>query len=440
MDTQPHVSNITIVRRALESAIRQLTRSATAIAWGRAGVNRTPALTELLCREFTVTPPVVPAQSDPMVALVVDSGDRFIHHSQFLQRWWREHSLRTAAPLAMLMLERAPQRGRLTCHLLGEEETTAAIQTVKLVGPGMHRLSMSTGDTLPSAIELPAHDTERWSRAIGALGNEQWHGLRTLHVGVIGTGRTGSVLATSLARLGVRNLTLIDPDRLELHNTDAMDCVTEHDIDKLKVTSVQRELQRITGDAATITALPDSITTLRAFVQAKAVDVLISCVDHDGARLATALIATLYLKPLIDIGAGIFGAGNQRELGADIRLILPDERCLLCFGGLANTARAREMLTGRAVSPAVPWHRERAGSLRSLNQLAAHFALRLLEDFVSDRLQQSTWLHLEFDPHGLPSLRTMTPAPQPTCPLCQRTGNGDQALDQIQDLTNTLLL
>ena len=50
---------------------------------------------------------------------------------------------------------------------------------------------------------------------------------------------------------------------------------------------------------------------------------LISCVDHDEARLATGIIAALYAKPLLDIGTGVFGSGEGRQMGADIRLILP---------------------------------------------------------------------------------------------------------------------
>ncbi len=75
-----------------------------------------------------------------------------------------------------------------------------------------------------------------------------------------------------------------------------------------------------------------------------------------------------------------------------------------------------------------------AAALPSLNQLAAHLGLRLLEDLVRERVQHSTWLHLEYDRQGIPVLHTMTPPENPVCPLCHLTAEGDAGLANVRDV------
>jgi hypothetical protein len=197
-------------------------------------------------------------------------------------------------------------------------------------------------------------DTEVWSRTIGALGQAAWRRLRSLHVGVIGCGRSGSLAATALRQLGVRRFTLIDPDVLEPHNLGEMDGVGPADIGRPKVHAVAETLRQ--PDDCAVLAFADSILSLSALVVAKRADVLFCCVDSPAARLATACLAALYLKPLVDIGTGIFNessgpAAPARRMGADVRLVLPG-RCLLCLGGIADLARARtELLAGPAPLP-----------------------------------------------------------------------------------------
>ena len=60
---------------------------------------------------------------------------------------------------------------------------------------------------LGSAVDEALDD--RQARALGTLGNAR---LRQLHVALVGVGGTGSPLAEQLTRMGVRALTLIDPD------------------------------------------------------------------------------------------------------------------------------------------------------------------------------------------------------------------------------------
>jgi hypothetical protein len=125
-------------------------------------------------------------------------------------------------------------------------------------------------------------------------------------------------------------------------------------------------------------------------------------------------------------------------MGADVRLVLPGERCLLCLGGLADPDGARRVLASADAEQAFhagrDWRRERTGSLRSLNHLAASVALRLWEDFVAGRVRASTWTHIEFDPSG--RLTVSHPATTPTtpCRLCGLVGWGEEGIGQTAEL------
>ncbi len=109
-----------------------------------------------------------------------------------------------------------------------------------------------------------------------------------------------------------------------------------------------------------------------------------------------------------------------------MRLILPGDRCLLCWVGVANPATAMERLRS-GPGPRGPWHAERAGSPRSLNSVAAHLGLRMIEDLVAGRLSRSAWVCVEWDEAGIPRLEHRSPVRRPDCPLCARYGLGDLA-------------
>jgi hypothetical protein len=277
---------------------------------------------------------------------------------------------------------------------------------------------------------------------MGALGGEEiWRRLVGLHYGVIGAGRTGSGVAQALARVGVKHLSLIDPDNVEMANLgEAQAFLSEADIGRFKVDAVADSLRMAAHPDLEITLVPVSITRLQALQAAQACDFLIVCCDHDSARLAAAAIAVMFAKPLVDIATGIHGHGDQRRMGADIRLVLCGH-CLHCFGGLNNETQARQVLASADAEEAFyagrEWHRERAGSLSSLNESAIGLGLRLIEDFVAERIRESTWIHLEFDPEGRSRItypRPAQPNGQNVCEICRLSGMGEAGLSRIPDL------
>lgn len=430
-DSSPGLRRIVLPRPILERGIRDLLRRPERVLWTEAGVNQTADFSELICREFR--PGWPPHSSNTPVAFLTFQETRWsqeIADRVLLQ--WRERGGRWDTAI-LLSIHREGGAISLTASSVSSSGKIEPVQSVLFPGQGMHRILIAEGKRALSESEPSAEERERWSRMIGALGEPAWRRMRGLRYCVVGVGRTGSLMAASLVRSGARFVTLIDPDRLERHNLDAMEGVTEEDVGRPKVAAMKERLAALVQGASQVTALPYSITSLGALIAAKESDLLICCADHDGARLATGALANLYYKPLLDIGTGIHGAGEQRRVGADIRLILPGDRCLLCLGGVANAEQAREVFAP-GPHPVRPWNTQRAGSLRSLNQVAAHLGLRLIEDLAGDRVRRSTWIHLEFDPQGVPMLNERGGTNEPGCSLCRHGGEGDPGIGTVREI------
>jgi molybdopterin/thiamine biosynthesis adenylyltransferase len=246
--------------------------------------------------------------------------------------------------------------------------------------------------------------------------------------------------------LGIRQLTLIDPDLVETHNLGEMDAVADTDLGRPKAEAIADHLCALLSHASvSVSPVVASISHPTALAAAKACDVLFCCADNDAARLATAILATMYHKVLVDLGTGIFyptppsptpplsHPPTPRTMGADVRLILPGDGCLLCRGNLTNYAQAVDDLCNQRSLEDLQrdWSPQRAGSLRTLNQLATALGVQMFQDLVAGRLLASVWAHVEINEAGRLAIH-YPPLPQPTdspaCALCGKAGLGDEGL------------
>ncbi len=290
-------------------------------------------------------------------------------------------------------------------------------------GPGMpcvHHIPK------PTLAKEPADYDDRDSRLSGALGSEILERLRTLRYAVIGVSRVGSLIAHSLARMGARDICLVDPDVVEPHNADAGEFHPFLDEGQNKAAATARQIRRVLVPGGRVEDYGLPLAATLAFSAAREADVIITAVDDDGARLIASLLATSCLRVHLDIGTQVLrNAAGLVNAGADIRLIVPDSppRCLACFGGFAQPDDLHRL--AKFDSSETPhWQRRRSGSLRSVNQIAAHLGLRLLEKLVSGDISQSNWIRYEETPS--PNLREVVPRLPLNCPLCGSTsGIGD---------------
>ena len=388
---------VTVEQRALEAAAREMDRDPARALHMNAAVRAADGERELLIahRPGSAPRPVAVRLFRPPLGL------RRVSH-----RYWTAFGP-SRGRRARLEFGLLPGGGCVGAWVAADR--VYPIHELRCVGPGLHRFRPGSGPLEPNDAQ-PLQGA--FSRLAGALGGRAVHErLRRLRVAVAGTARLGSHLAEALARAGVSELTLIDPDLLEVHSLDALHA-DPADAGLPKALAVAKAVRR--GSATRTRPLVARAQDPAAFASLAAADVIVSAPDDNRARLAAALAASAYLRPHLDLGAGVFGRGPTWRAGADVRLVLPGDGCLCCIGGLDLAPRATD------------WRGQRSGSLRSLNLMAVGQALMLLERLVAGADAGSTWLRLEVDPTGATTVGRPRLRERAACPLCDRVrGSGD---------------
>ena len=198
----------------------------------------------------------------------------------------------------------------------------------RIIGP--HVYSLYFNDTLippPPRKEILKRTFDTWGRK--AQGD-----IARLRVGIVGLGSVGCIVAEAMVRIGVAQLVLIDPDRIERHNLDRLLYGTTKDIGKYKVDVAALLMRRnATADKIDLATLPMSIHEETAYKSALDCDIIFSCVDRPIARDVLNYIAHAHLVPVIDGGVSVeFDTRRDSLLGAHWRahLVTPFHQCMRC--------------------------------------------------------------------------------------------------------------
>jgi hypothetical protein len=290
---------------------------------------------------------------------------------------------------------------------------------------------------IPRGSNGPSLDADRFSRTMGGFGR---HGaevlarLRAHPMAVYGASRNGLFIAEWAVRLGIP-LLLCDAKLLKRsHLAEISLLLGEEDIERPKVETFARRCGEWSLGLAPVEPLVARADSPAGAAAAKRAALLVDTCDTDSGRLAVAMLATILHKPQLSVATGIyFDAEGRRTEGADVRLMLPGDRCLLCLGGLTDYPRAlRELAAGPSPASENAWQAERAGSLRSLNQAATASGLRLIEDLFTGRVRTSRWLRIEWSEDGRYTTREPeSGARRADCPLCRKAGEGDAGLGLV---------
>jgi hypothetical protein len=185
----------------------------------------------------------------------------------------------------------------------------------------------------------PAHEPNHAQVAtVSVWGKANQADLVRLHVGIVGLGSVGSVVAEALARIGIRCFTLIDHDRIEWRNLDRTAGARRQDIAPRtpKVAVAERNIQECaTAEDLNIQAYPDSLLTQDGLARALDCDVIFCCVDRPLPRHILNAMAYAHLIPVVD--GGIYArTQDERLVHADWRIqaVGPGRACLICVGAL----------------------------------------------------------------------------------------------------------
>lgn len=185
-----------------------------------------------------------------------------------------------------------------------------------------------------------------FDRNVRAFGAAVQQTLGDLVIGIVGCGGTGSVVAEQLVRLGVRHLTLVDPDELSESNLTRVYGSTLSDVGQPKVEILRRHLIRIVPDlrCETVQSMVMLESAARCLIGC---DVVFGCTDDNAGRLVLSRLATYLLTPVIDCGVLLSSDADGQLTGIDgrVTILSPGQACLVCRDRI-NLARAgAELLT-----------------------------------------------------------------------------------------------
>ena len=127
--------------------------------------------------------------------------------------------------------------------------------------------------------------------------------LRRLRIAVVGCSGTGSPVIEQLVRLGVGELVLVDPDRVEARNLNRILGATAEDAarKRLKVEVIARGIDHI-GLGTRVHKYASNLQDRNAIRAVAASDLVIGCMDGVSGRHTLARLARYYVLPYIDVG------------------------------------------------------------------------------------------------------------------------------------------
>jgi molybdopterin/thiamine biosynthesis adenylyltransferase len=249
--------------------------------------------------------------------------------------------LRADSPYyAALTVAQTDGQLRFTGHIDDGRQHTQ-INRVWIVGPHLTMLHSETTSGSMAEQQRDLHD-----RNIRAFGEPIQHALSQMHIVIAGCGGTGSAVAEQLVRLGVRHLTLIDPDTLTRSNLTRVYGSIPADVGRLKCDVLAEHLQTIAPDLQVV-PVPAMLTLEDTAGHLLNADVIFGCTDDNAGRLVLSRAATHLLTPVIDCGVLLTSDADGRLDGVHGRVTVlhPGAACLICRGRIDLARAATEVLT-----------------------------------------------------------------------------------------------
>lgn len=228
--------------------------------------------------------------------------------------------------------------------IAGRDESWSARSWLPATG-GAKREDCMTVRVVGDQLKITRHPNEAPApkaqssqlRTVSAWGVEAQADLARLHVGVVGLGSVGALVAESLARVGVGKMTLVDFDVIEEHNLDRVLHAHADDVAarRSKVALARVALLRsATHPDVEVHAVKASVCEPEGWQAGLDCDVLFSCVDRPWPRHALNGAAYSHLIPVIDGGIRARTSSKGWLTGAEWRahIAAPGRRCLQCLG------------------------------------------------------------------------------------------------------------
>ena len=188
------------------------------------------------------------------------------------------------------------------------------------------------------------HVPELYDRQVRAFGGDVQRVLRELRIAVVGSGGTGSAVVEQLARLGVGDLILVDPDVVEDTNLTRVYGSDPTTVGDPKAQVLARHVAAIAPSTA-VESIVGRTTELSVVAALAGCDVIFGCTDDNAGRLIVSRLSSYYLIPVIDCGV-LLSSTDGALIGIDgrVTILAPGYPCLICRNRIDLARAAAEQL------------------------------------------------------------------------------------------------
>jgi molybdopterin/thiamine biosynthesis adenylyltransferase len=276
---------------------------------------------------------------------------------------------------------------------------------------------------------LTEHERESFARQLLAFGEKGQLAISQVAVGVIGAGGLGSAIIEGLARLGVRNITVIDPDVAEASNINRVAGMNLEDgrAGRAKVDIATRTVRSIIREPK-LAAVPASVFARVSIRHLKGCDIIVVATDNHATRMFAQRIGAQYLLPVISVGVNVEVGedGGLVDVSGEFAVALPGAAgwCLAC-ARVYDAERAAIELADAAEQQR--WIRRgyidgadvKAPAVSHLNGVVANLALAEIHNLLAPFKKFISYLTYD-QLHG--ELMPYTIARNQTCAVCSDTG------------------
>lgn len=212
--------------------------------------------------------------------------------------------------------------GRIVGRVVNADGSFDNLETVKVVGDDLSFYHATQENSLTPEF---AKRTEQ------AFGKGTFNLLKTLKVGVVGCSGTGSPVIEQLARLGIGELVLVDPDYIEEKNLNRILNSTIEDVlqQTPKVELMKRTIKNI-GLGTSVETHAQNLFDPRVVKAIASCDIVFGCMDSVDGRHLLNRLATFYSIPYIDVGIRLVadGKGGIDQICGGVHYLQPAQSLL----------------------------------------------------------------------------------------------------------------
>lgn len=231
------------------------------------------------------------------------------------------------APMASLLFTPTEVTGRIW---LAGKPSPVMLDEILVIGHHIDRIETNNKKaSKASSVNL-------YDRQVRALGKDGQNAIAKAKVGIVGVGGTGSPIAEQLARLGLTDIVLIDPDKFSptnvtrVYGTYFASVRKSKSLGEYKVDLIANHLKKI-NPKLQVQAIHKNVVVHDSCRSLQDRDFIFLCTDEHWGRSIVNQVAYQYLIPTINVGVRISSKDGVMSNAVGVLDVLrPGKACLWC--------------------------------------------------------------------------------------------------------------